>query len=107
SGVSLLAAVLAYAAGARVAALGLAALTLLVDETGLLACPLFALYEAVFRVRWADRRTLSPAAVRVLPAAAVSAAYLALRAGAGGEFQREGEPCATLACLAVGALEYV
>lgn len=107
SGVALLACVLAYARGARGVSLGLGALTMTIDETGLLALPLVGLWEAAFAVRSAGRRPIIAAAIRLAPFAALTAGYLAFRMLVGGAIAGEGPPCRTVTCLAVAAAEYL
>lgn len=108
--VPLTAAILAYLRRMRLVAFLLTILTLLIDETGLLILPLVALFEVVY-LDWRGPSRLvgiRDALVRVAPAAAAVGGYLALRVVVGGGFFNEvGNPCRTLTCMGVGAMEYV
>lgn len=105
SGVALLSSVFAYVLGRRGLSVVLSALTLSVDENGLLVLPLVALYELLLGERSSLRSRLMTILARSAPFAAVIAAYLLIRVLAGGIYN-ETVPCRTPECLLMGVLEY-
>lgn len=106
-GLFLISSVYALARGSRLAAVGLAILNLLVDETGVLALALLALYELTWCER-ATRDVIRKVAAMILALGTVGFLYGAVRVIFGGQtFFNELEPCRSPDCLLVASVEYL
>lgn len=106
AGSVLLAAVLAYVTGRRWPALFLSIAALTIDESGILAVALIALYEVTVVSRSFGRRFLTDVALRLAPFLLVAAAYIGTRLLAGSIYNEITDPCRSPKCLIVAAAEY-
>jgi hypothetical protein len=106
AGPVLLAAVLAYVTGRRWPAVFLSIGALTVDESGLLAVALIAVYEVTVLSRLVERRFLIDVALRLAPFILVAVAYIGTRLLAGSIFSELTDPCRSPKCLVVAAAEY-
>lgn len=107
-GVMLVATVCAYARSKYKLALFFLALSLMTDETGLLACALLIWYELCFNAPSWNRALLLCSARRVAPYGALVMLYLLLRWFAtNGIILNETTPCHAPICLVNGMSEYL
>lgn len=107
-GVGLLATILLFMKGSYALAFPVAALTLTIDETGLLILPIVGLHELLFRVRKLSKHNAATAFFHILPFVALTIGYVLFRlvlVPTG--FFNETVPCHTIRCIAIGGLEYI
>lgn len=106
-GVPLVAAVVLYARGRRLAAWIAMAVSLMSDETGLLTFGLLIWYDILFYMQGWNVIQLRGAVRRLVPFAALIGVYVAMRwTIGGGTFLNEQQPCHAPLCLVNGMGEY-
>lgn len=102
----LLASLFSYSTGRRKGAWILTVLALGVDEAGLLAIPMIALYELIVACPTPRWSSVKQSLLRLLPVAIVAVAYLAMRMLAGPIYNEQPVLCRYPKCLAPAFGEY-